>query len=264
MKKAFRLNDKVQNRAIEYYSRLVGSKDLVTTAGRYAKDSARVKNIWADLAHKMVLGKSRSLLDIGCGYGTVTKAGIAFCNRRGISLTLMDIPPIIKAIRDDLKRSRSRRKPKFISGIFPESWPTSLGWKPRFDRIIMYGVVSCTEKPDLLIDAAIKLLKPGGLFLIGDIPNLAKKGRFLASGFGRRFDAIYKGIPLAKAPRYRRFTDFLHENRNNKLRFIDDDFCLGILRKYRRMGMDVYLLPQPPNLPFHYTREDILIQKSKD
>ena len=103
----------------------------------------------------------------------------------------------------------------------------------------------------------MRLLRAGGRLLIGDLPNISKKGRFLASASGRRFDAEYKGVPLETLPVY----DSHHDLPSASLAQPEtswvtrSDLIIDVMRRYRHQGYDVYILEQPLGLPFCYTRE---------
>ena len=57
----------------------------------------------------------------------------------------------------------------------------------KYERILLYSVIHYTDQPKELIFSALAHLAPGGMLLIGDIPNISRKGRFLATEHGRIF-----------------------------------------------------------------------------
>lgn len=238
---------------------LTDSRDPVTTAGRYAFDKPRLKYIWKDILKKLDIKPHMSLFDIGCGYGKITANCIALAKEKSLKLSMMDIPEILKAVKEDYLRNKKVANIRFHSGFFPGDLPAN--FKQKFDRILIYSVLHYTDHPLSFIDSAVKLLKPEGKLLIGDIPNMNKKGRFLASVVGRRFDANYKKMPLSKMPKYKSHHDFLSQNKKNPARIVNDTLVLEIFKKYRNLGYDVFVESQPDTLPCCFTREDILICK---
>ena len=123
----------------------------------------------------------------------------------------------------------------------------------KADVVIIYSVlhhVYFYQNFIEFLDNAVSLLKNGGRMLIGDIPNISKKKRFLISEFGKEFHKNFSG----SYPKYIKCIDFKKQN-------ILDDLIFMILQRYRNMGFETYLLPQNENLPLCYTREDILIRK---
>jgi hypothetical protein len=103
------------------------------------------------------------------------------------------------------------------------------------------------------------MLRPGGRLLIGDIPNLDKKGRFLVTESGRRFDAGYKKVSEDSLPRYANHRDFTKQALANGAPPLDDEFVIDVVAAYRRRGFQAYVLEQPDNLSLNFTREDILL-----
>ena len=87
--------------------------------------------------------------------------------------------------------------------------------------------------------------------LIGDIPNITKRKRFFSTEAGIAFHKNFTK------------TDTLPELNHLQLEpnNIDDGVLMGIVQRYRNFGFEAYLLPQPPTLPFHNRREDLVIHK---
>jgi hypothetical protein len=98
------------------------------------------------------------------------------------------------------------------------------------------------------IHQALEILKPGGCLLLGDIPNISKRDRFISSEEGKKFMKKAKHLKGSTA----------HENRAQKM---DDSIVMSILSRYRMNGYETYLLPQNSDLPMANRREDILIVK---
>jgi cyclopropane fatty-acyl-phospholipid synthase-like methyltransferase len=253
--------DEFKKKWFEHYSKLSLNPDPNTLAsGRHSNDSKKEKFILADIIAKLTIEPNDSILDIGCGYGLVAFDMLQFAILNKSSLTLMDFPNVIDALQKYIEKNNiSTDNIQFIKGIFPEDCP--IQFNNSFDKIISYGVILYTKQPDYFIDEAIKLLKPNGKLLIGDVTNVNKKGRFLASSFGRAFDANYKGIDISDIKLYPSHLNFVKEAKKSESinTLLNDEFILRVIKKYRKLGYDVYVLPQNNTLPFSYTREDILI-----
>jgi ubiquinone/menaquinone biosynthesis C-methylase UbiE len=237
-----------------YANNATNSNDKTTTAGRYSSDSGKEKDIVSAILSLLRFKKDNSFLDIGCGYGYVTDALLAHGKNNAIKATLIDIKEVLNKIKQEVLFAADTT---FIEGNFPNELQQPLNVK--FDHILIYSVLHCVNNPELMIESAVKLLNPGGRLLIGDIPNVTKKGRFLASEVGRAFDANYKNIPLESTTLYENSNDFIEKNKENLNTLLSDDFASQIFNKYRKLGYNVYLLEQPDSLPFSKTREDILI-----
>jgi SAM-dependent methyltransferase len=145
----------------------------------------------------------------------------------------------------------------FWEGIFPKVAST-VGFPKQADLILVYSVLHYTDEPEVFVDQAVSLLAEGGQLLLGDLPNVHKKGRFLTSSPGRQFEATYRGVNQADLPVYKDQFDY-YDKCDNQNKKINDDLIVRIINKYRGKGYDVYVLPQSKYLPFSYTREDLLI-----
>lgn len=136
-----------------------------------------------------------------------------------------------------------------INAEFPKN-PLSELWG-EMDYILAYSVIQClASDADRLefIDSAVGLLAKGGRLLIGDIPNIEKKKRFLESEEGIDFHQKWsRGEPCPKIS--------WEEVRDG----INDEKILRWLGRYRARGYEAYLLEQSDEMPLNQTREDLLI-----
>jgi hypothetical protein len=101
------------------------------------------------------------------------------------------------------------------------------------------------------LDVSLSLLGAGGQFLIGDIPNISKRKRFLASETGVHFHQEFMktaDLPIVE------FNQIEHDQ-------IDDAVVMSLIQRARGQGFDAYVIPQDPNLPMANRREDILITR---
>jgi 2-polyprenyl-3-methyl-5-hydroxy-6-metoxy-1,4-benzoquinol methylase len=243
-----------------YYSELAQKTDNLTVAsGRFLQDASKEKDIWEDIIFKLDLQPQDSILDIGCGFSNVSTNLARFACKNNSPLTLMDFPNVIDALTKHLELTQVTSKIKFIKGVFPEDFPKNTIKKEQFDKILTYSVVQCTNDPFNFIEKAIQFLKPNGKLLVGDLPNVNKKGRFLASKAGKAFDAAYKNKEIAEIPTYKSHREFVEKNGSTHNIEINDMLIQKIIKKYRNKGYDVYILPQPIALPFSKTREDLVI-----
>lgn len=247
-----------KNSNLSYAKMVTESNDKTMIAGRYASDKGKEKVIFASINSLLKLDTQTELnfIDIGCGYGDLTDYFINLSQKNNFKSTLVDIAEIITRLKGD---SNLNDNFTLISGNFPNNLTTPIAQK--FDRILIYSVLHCVDDPEKLIDEAVKLLNSGGRLLIGDIPNVNKKGRFLATPKGRAFDAEYKNIPLEQAPSYQDHFDFVKQNQAQLNAKLDDNFLINMMSKYRQQGYNSYIYEQDAGLPFSKTREDLLIIK---
>jgi SAM-dependent methyltransferase len=228
-------------------------------AGRLPNSEADEEHIWADILAKLPMRQGENGLDIGCGCGTIALYMIEQAKRLGGSLTMVDFAKPIELLRDMLPVPTPAGI-TLLGGAFPELTPPT----GPFDFILMYSVMHYMDDFDRTMDAAVGLLRPGGRLLVGDIPNLSRKGRFLASDFGRAFDASYKSVPVESLPVYRDHHELVDKLVAGNAPPLTDAWLLRQVGRFRDAGFDAFILPQPPQLPFCFTREDLLIVRPHD
>lgn len=241
----------------EYYTSIVNKLgNLSETVGRPGASLGIGQHIWADIKQKLSLKDAGSFLNIGCGFGEVTECMLKdqVCNN--ISFTLVDAPEILEKIRITFS-SIIKDDTLLVPGYFPNN-KNCIDSSKKFEYILAYSVLHCTDFPVEFIENAVQFLATGGKLLLGDFANVHKKGRFVSTEYGRKFDAKYKNIDIKDVPFYKDQYSFFDEAVNhNKL--INDELLFDIMKCYRNRGYEVYVLPQSPELPFSKTREDLLI-----
>ena len=204
--------------------------------------------IWRDLQSKApaLSRKGARVLDIGPGCGPLPRLMIENAERLGQQVVMVDHAEML----DQLPASQSAT---LIPGRFPDALsPEAPVARDGFDAIVTYSVLQIVivdANPFAFVDAAMALLRPGGQLVVGDVPNVSKLRRFLASEAGAAHHRAYmrtdEGPVMAP---YALATDR-----------IDDGLVLGLLARARIAGFDAYLLPQPSDLPLANRREDLLI-----
>ncbi len=245
-----------QKKALEYYSILArDGADESILAGRYKEDSGKEQRIFNDIFNKLQVEKGDSFLDIGCGCSPLTLMVVDWLLNQDCTVTLIDIPAVISRLKKQLPRSS---KIRFHSGLFPDDMP-EVFFERKFKRICAYSVIQCLDEPSSFIESLVKVLGAQSKILIGDLPNINKKGRFLCSDFGRKFDADYQGVTIDELDVYKNHIDYA-EKVQNQNKAISDQFIENTLLKYRKNGYNSFVMPQPTSLPFSYTREDLIIE----
>lgn len=248
---------KNQDKSIEHYSNLAKKNDNpAILAGRYEKDEGLEPLILSDILSKLNIEKKNRVLDIGCGCSALTYLFIEKLKSFDCKVTFFDIPEVIKKLENGLEYHENFT---FKVGLFPDNYNSNYE-KDKFDRICIYSVLQCTDNPEKFIDEAVKMLNTSGKLLLGDIPNINKKGRFLSSEFGKSFDAKYHDKDISEIEHFNSHIDYASKVQNQN-KNINDELVTAIFRKYRYLGYNVYVSPQELNLPFSYTREDIIIEK---
>jgi 2-polyprenyl-3-methyl-5-hydroxy-6-metoxy-1,4-benzoquinol methylase len=233
--------------SFENYSHIATLAEANNTevAGRLAFQEEAQRRILFDLLAKLDIKVSDSLLEIGCGPGNLLVPLSGFC---------------AKLTGIDNQAALTRLKSRFVTdaGIvcMPGNFLDMNLPTIHFDKVLVYSVLQYLTDPDevfLFVERALTLLKPGGLMLLGDIPNISKKNRFLNSSLGQLTLKIwYEHSTTADA-------GIFSVNPDRELVVFDDALVFNLMAFIRDKAFEAYLLPQPVDLPFGGSREDILI-----
>ncbi len=231
------------------YSFLVG-QDLSPTemSGRYPSQRVSERRLLFDVAEKLALDATDEVLDIGCGVGQLALP-MSFLVEQ---VTVVDHAEVIAKMQSRLKAQNIG----YLAGDFLEVAVE----ENTFDKVLSYSVVQNLEDEQQLqnfVTKAVSVLRPGGRLLIGDVSNVDKKRRFQSSTFGARFEEEWRRSEGSATNIDR--SALLPEG--HRLEFTDR-IVLNLLGMLRDEGSDAYVLPQPSDLPWGLTREDILVVKS--
>ena len=205
--------------------------------------------ILADIVAKLppLAGHRATVVDLGCGANPLTDSLVELCVRRDHHLTLVDSAEV-------LLHHRGNRVVQLVAGRFPNTPELLANMKERCDAVIAYSVLQYAFNDmgvHAFVDAALKLLAPGGRLLLGDLPNTSMRRRFLASDAGRKHHRAYTGRdedppvawPMLPAGE------------------IDDAVIFGLLGRARDAGFHAWLMPQDANLPMANRREDLICER---
>ena len=204
------------------------------------------KAILEDIYTKLPIDKTQNkvIIDIGSGCDELTFELIEVCKKNNHTLVLIDSDEMLSNIPD----SKGVVK---IGGKFPFSNNELKDYIGKTDYVLCYSVlfyVFANDNLYLFLHEALNLLKANGRFLIGDIPNIDKRDRFLDSEEGKKFLQNSGQVKGSTA----------HDTRDQKM---DDSIVLAIVARLRRFGCEAYVVPQNDNLPMSNRREDILVVK---
>lgn len=214
--------------------------------------SGKEQAIFRDIESKLNLSKAerkdRVLIDIGPGCTELPMMILNACQQFSIKAVLVDS----KEMLDQLPSADYIEKHE---GYFPNDVPDLVRkYQNSVDYIIGYSIFhyvfynTCIFR---FLDMAVSLLKPEGILLIGDIPNISKRKRFFSTETGIRYHQDFTK------------SNTLPEVGHLQLEptHIDDGVLMGIVQRYRNFGFEAYLLPQSDELPMANRREDLLIKK---
>jgi len=201
--------------------------------------------ILEDIIKKTNLSANQRVLDIGCGCSDLTDLLKRYCEENEINLYLNDSHEMLS----QLNFSNSKNI-KLIPGKFPDILDNK-PFEKNFDVILIYSVIQYVFNDGNMysfIHKCLSILNKGGVILIGDIPNISSRDRFIKSDEGKKF---------LKSKQEDTNIKIIHQNHER----IDDSIILSIIQRFRNFDCETYLLPQPNNLPFGNRREDIIIKK---
>ncbi|MGH9762328.1 MAG: class I SAM-dependent methyltransferase [Blastocatellia bacterium] len=240
--------------AYEAYGKL---SELLSTptmiAGREYSQKETESLIANDVLYKLRPGQSNRLLEIGCNVGVILRP----LSEHVAEAVGLDHPSCLRKFSE----LGVPANVDLVAGQWPDVKPEG-----SFDRILVYSVLQYLSGPDaarLFINECLRTLRPGGALMLGDVPNVDSKRRFLSSSFGRRFSEEYskRNSTAGEVTNEQMMRDELFSGVKTGPPFLTDEFILGLLAHVRERGMEGYAVPQPPDLPFSYTREDILIRR---
>ena len=201
--------------------------------------------ILEDIIQKTNLSANQRVLDIGCGCSDLTDLLKRYCEENEINLYLNDSHEMLS----QLNFSNSKNI-KLIPGKFPDILDNK-PFEKNFDVILIYSVIQYVFNDGNMysfIHKCLSILNKGGVILIGDIPNISSRDRFIKSDEGKKF---------LKSKQEDTNIKIIHQNHER----IDDSIILSLIQRFRNFDCETYLLPQPNNLPFGNRREDIIIKK---
>jgi cyclopropane fatty-acyl-phospholipid synthase-like methyltransferase len=213
-------------------------------AGRYSVQKEDERRIVPDLFIKLNIKSSDNLLEIGCGTGNLL-IPLSFSVDKVVGLDNNS------AIQKLLNRTNASNL-KGVAGNFLTYDINSLG---KFKKILIYSVLHCLVDKETVysfIDRALSLLEQDGVLLLGDIPNISLKNNFLKSNTGKKFSNQWQ-----KRMEGDKVTKYFESSFNSYI--FDDKNIFNIMQHIKAKGYKVYLLPQPSDLPFGHTREDIVV-----
>jgi len=206
--------------------------------------------IFKDICRKLepLCDLDRVVVDIGCGVGGLTERIVAACLERRHRLILVDSEEMLAGAPSGIGV-------KQVPGMYPiNAEAVHAATKGGADAVICYSVLHYAFLDTNLyrfVDAIIDLLRPGGMALLGDIPNVSKRRRFFSSAAGIAFHKAFTGAD--EPPEVQHF-QVAHDT-------IDDAVLWGLVARAQAAGCNAYVLPQGRDLPMSNRRDDILIQK---
>ena len=189
----------------------------------------------------------RRVVDIGPGCSDLPQMLLNHCSERNHLLWLIDNEEMLALLPENKNVTK-------VAARFPECDALVSDLAGSVDVVICYSVMHYVilDVPFFrFLDRAMSLLAPGGRLLLGDLPNISMRKRFLESSSGQRF---HKSYMQTTEPPVITYNVLEPDN-------IDDSVITSILLRARGQGFHSYVMPQPADLPMANRREDILIER---
>ncbi len=231
----------------EVFGAAAALKDPTVSAGRHSFQREAERQIAGDVAVKLGLGPSDRLLEVGCGTGNVLQP---LAPRVGAAVGV-DHDAVLEAFQPVPENV------ELVAGRWPD-----VTLEGDFSKVLVYSVLQClgsAEDAFEFIDRCLAVVRPGGRLMLGDVSNGDAAARFAATEFGQRFLADWADRVAASKSEEDLARDRIFADAPKLDRYINDRFLMDVFARYRGLGHEVYVLPQPSELPFSYTREDVMI-----
>jgi ubiquinone/menaquinone biosynthesis C-methylase UbiE len=130
------------------------------------------------LARDLARRRPGRLLDWGCGFGQVS----ALLRAEGVDVVAFDVRPGLVAPT----RERLERFPEIEAHV--SSDPVALPFETdSFDTVLSCGVLEHVEDPDGSLDELRRVLKPGGIFHVVNLPHRFSYTERIARLLGRYY-----------------------------------------------------------------------------
>lgn len=236
-------------KTFENYGKIAKAKISNTVvAGRYSMQEKAEKLIVPDVCRKLNINGNDDLLEIGCGTGNLlVPLSLLVKAASGI-----DHPSVLNRFKEDNPNPNIN----LIPGNFLD---IDLSKDHGFSKILIYSVIQCLSDLDEAIvfcKKALSCLSPKGKMLIGDVPNVDLKQRFLSSEEGKKFQLEWSASfdrksEMSKLPKLSQDSDVFLPN---------DKTMLELMSALKTENTKILVLPQPRDLPFGNTRQDILVE----
>lgn len=207
-------------------------------------------SIFRDVLSKLhnLQRRRQIVLDIGPGCSELPQLLLEHCRSLGHTLLLADSEEMLRHLPDGPGVEK-------FPCYFPDCPDLFARFEGKVNTVLTYSVLHCGVFGEgnlfRFFDKALRLLAPGGEWLIGDIPNVSKRKRFFSSSAGIAFHQEFTGTTERPEVHF-------SEIEEGK---IDDAVLIGLVLRARGAGFDAYLLPQPESLPLANRREDLLIRR---
>jgi len=177
--------------------------------GHNPRETARFLIDFGYVLQLLDLHAGSSLVELGCGSGWMTR----FAARHGVRAEGYDISP------EMIEIARAEAAAEGLHVTFEAGDYEQLDLGRRFDACLIYDALHHSERPELVLAAAHRALKPGGRLLLAE-PNWKQRyqGRKATDAYGTT-ELGYSSRHLKRLLRQQGFTDIRRFHNNRKRLF---------------------------------------------
>ena len=231
------------------------SKDFTIASSRYLHQKKHEKIILNDIIKKLSVKSDDTILDIGCNVGTHLIPLYFFADK----IYGIDHKKCLQKLRERLPEIP---KSNLIPGNFLD-----LKIKKKFSKILCYSVLHYLKNERevlFFVKKSLKILKKGGILMLGDVPNRNLEKNFFASKKGKKWQKKFdfERIQFRKKNKPESILYYLkNKKKDNFCVTIDNNLIKKLILKLKKKNKRIKRFKHPLNFPFSQTREDIIIYK---
>ena len=242
---------------VEFFDQLARSTDsYLNTARMVSLRPGVFKLTMADIDRKITLQKTDSVLDLGGGCGQLTELLAVRCG----SVVLCD--GAASVLETAQRQLQTHSNVSYVQADITKL-PLPFG-DSQFDTVICYSVVHYLQSMAqfaALLDELLRIVKPGGKILVGDMPLVDRYQKNLAE---REKNKVRKILLNLRYRMKRGATQFLYKRKG-----LDPSQVSGmrydrqaVLEVLNQKGLEKFeFIEQDRRLPSADSREDLLIVK---
>jgi cyclopropane fatty-acyl-phospholipid synthase-like methyltransferase len=207
-------------------------RQVLRTLDKKPISDAKFRELLKYIDLKIEISKEDEILDLCCGNGLFTTHFASKCKK----VTGVDF---VKELTDRIDLRKYNNISLFVKDVKEVGFGVA-----NFSKVFIYaGLQYFSPKETLsLLESVAKWLQKGGLFFIGDIPDVARMWKFFNSREREKvyFDSVKTDKPLIGT-------------------WFDREWLLK-LGKYAGFT-DGNILSQPPDFPYAHYRFDMILKK---
>ena len=231
------------------------SKNFTISSSRYLHMKKYEKIVLKDIIKKLSVKPTDIILDIGCNVGTHLIPLYFFTDK----IYGIDHKKCLEVLRNRLPELPN-------SNLIPGNF-LDLKINTKFSKILCYSVLHYLKNERevlFFVEKTLKILKRGGIIMLGDIPNQNLERNFLKSKIGKKWvkKFNFERIKFKKENKIESISYYLkNKKKDNSCVTINDSLIKNLISKLNKKMTKIRRFKHPLNFPHGQAREDIIIYK---